>query len=120
MARPLPRCRLSRADYDSVIAEYARAAARYDAHAAVDDDAAIVVIRGSKPDVKGLLDAMVEREGQCCSQFRFAVDETHDGYRVELSMPGSPGPSLKPLHEAVAVFFPSATIDGTTSPRVTA
>ncbi len=118
MATQLPRCLLSADVYAAVTAGYARASMRYAAAARVDDDGAVVDLRGPAPELKELLDEMVAREGQCCSQFRFVVTETEGGYRVELTIPDAPGRAATALRQAVPVFFPSATIaDGAVDSR---
>lgn len=110
MAVSLPRCRLSPAEYVTVTEGYARAAALYVATAVVDDDRAVVDIRGAKPQLAELIDEMIAREGQCCSHLRFAASETDDGYRVELSIPEAPGRAAPALCQTLSVLFPSATI----------
>ncbi|HMM42609.1 MAG TPA: hypothetical protein PKA95_11960 [Thermomicrobiales bacterium] len=112
MAVLLPRCRLSPAEYAAVSAAYARDAALYTATAVVDEYRAVIDASGPKLRLKTLLDEMVAREGQCCSQFRFDVDETADGYQIELTVPEAVGQAATVLRQAVQVFFPSAAIAG--------
>lgn len=101
-------CSLDPAALAEVRSVYAAAAARYAASARFEDDRALVELRGAKGPIRALLDDMIAREAGCCPQFAFEVAETADGFQVEVRLSGASERTA--LRQAVATFFPSATV----------
>ncbi len=111
-------CSLSEAEFSNVASAYARAVTLHTATARFDGDRATVDLCGRKEPIKAFLDEMIDREAGCCAHFHFEVEETGDGFRIELSVPDAPGIASVALRQAIPTFFPTATILSTEMPDV--
>jgi hypothetical protein len=102
-------CSLSAADLAAVRERYHDAAGRYQAAARLDGEMAFIELTGDKPELRALLDEMIEREGACCPFLTFDLAETPDGFRAALGVVGGAGLEDGLLREVVDTLFPGAS-----------